>query len=70
MPESYVIEVAGDAAGIVVREPGDRWFLFHAAQRRFGRLDGLVVSGPREAERALRKFLAQRPATAIAGLPA
>ena len=64
MLESYIVEVAGHTAGIVVREPSERWFSFHAAQRRFGRFEGLTFTGPRDAERVLRRQLAQRPASA------
>jgi hypothetical protein len=69
MTESYVIEVAGFTAGIVVREPGQRRFSFHAAERRFGRFDGQSFAGPREAERVLRqRASAGRHASDIARL--
>jgi hypothetical protein len=60
MSESWIIEIAGDTAGIVVREAGERWFAFHAAHSRFGRFNGLTFTNPREAERSLRAHLAQR----------
>ena len=38
MPQSYIIEVSSQAAGIVVRNP--EGFVFFAASHRFNRLDG------------------------------
>jgi hypothetical protein len=50
MPQSYVIEVSSQAAGIVVRNP--EGFVFFAATHRFNRLDGQLFRTAREAERA------------------
>ncbi|MDQ0394197.1 hypothetical protein [Labrys monachus] len=58
--ESYVIEIAGSAVGIVVREAQARRFAFHAASRRFGRYNGMTFAGPRDAERYLSGQLARR----------
>jgi len=60
MPESWIIEIGGDTAGIVVREAGERWFAFHAAHSRYGRFNGLTFTGPREAERSLRAQIVKR----------
>ena len=60
MSESWIIEIGGDTAGIVVRQAGERWFAFHAAHSLYGRFNGLTLTGPRDAERSLRAQLAQR----------
>lgn len=65
MSESWIIEIGGDTAGIVVRQPGERWFAFHSANDRFGRFNGLTFTGPRDAERTLRaKTLARAQVSA------
>ncbi len=50
MPQTYIIEVSSQAAGIVVRNP--EGFVFFAASHRFNRLDGQLFRSAREAERA------------------
>jgi hypothetical protein len=50
VPQTYVIEVSSQAAGIVVRNP--EGFIFFAATHRFNRLDGQLFRSAREAERA------------------
>ena len=54
MPQTYVIEVSSQAAGIVVRNP--EGFIFFAATHRFNRLDGQLFRNAREAERAARRL--------------
>ena len=56
MPQSYIIEVGSQPAGIVVRNPGG--FVFIAASRRFRRLAGPFFRNAREAERAARRIVA------------
>lgn len=58
--ESYVIEIAGAAVGIVVREAQARRFAFHSASRRFTRYEGMTFNGPRDAERYLSGQVARR----------
>jgi len=60
MSESYIIEIAGAAVGIVVREAQYRRFTFHTASRRFHRYDGMAFAGPRDAERYLSAQIARR----------
>ena len=60
MSERYIVEFAGRAAGIVVREEGKRLFAFHAAEERFHRFQGLNFTGPRDAERTLARHLGRR----------
>jgi hypothetical protein len=50
MPQTYIIEVSSQAAGIVVRNP--EGFVVFAASHRFNRLDGQLFRNAREAERA------------------
>jgi len=50
MSDTYIIEVASQAAGIVVRDPGG--YRFFAASHRFNRLEGQLFRNAREAERA------------------
>jgi len=50
MSETYIIEVASQAAGIVVRTKDG--FCFFAATRRFHALEGRTFHNAREAERA------------------
>jgi hypothetical protein len=54
MPQTYIIEVASQAAGIVVRNP--EGFVFFAASHRFDRLDGQLFRTAREAERAATRL--------------
>jgi hypothetical protein len=50
MSDTYIIEVASQAAGIVVRNPDG--YRFFAASRRFNALEGQLFRNAREAERA------------------
>jgi hypothetical protein len=50
MSETYIIEVASQAAGIVVRTPDG--YRFFAAGDRFMPLEGQLFRNAREAERA------------------
>jgi hypothetical protein len=50
MSDTYIIEVASQAAGIVVRTP--EGYRFFAATQRFMRLEGELFRNAREAERA------------------
>lgn len=52
MSDAYVIEVADETAGIVVRLESETSFRFHASSPRFFPLDGKIFSAPRDAERA------------------
>jgi hypothetical protein len=52
--ETYIIEVGGQAAGIVVRNPGG--FCFFAANPQFLALEGQLFRNAREAERAARRL--------------
>lgn len=57
MSKSYVIEVGDDQAGLIVREEGEREYLFHAALDAYSALEGRRFANP---------FLAERAATAHA----
>ncbi|HVX75653.1 MAG TPA: hypothetical protein VHB49_05980 [Bradyrhizobium sp.] len=54
MSETYIIEVASQPAGIVVRN--DEGYRFFAASHRFNRMEGQVFRNAREAERAARRL--------------
>ncbi len=54
MPQTYIIEVSSQAAGIVVRNP--EGFVFFAASHRFNRMDGKLFRSAREAERAAARL--------------
>ena len=55
MPDTYIIEVGSQAAGIVVRNP--EGFRFFAATPRFNRLEGQLFRNAREAERAATRLV-------------
>ena len=55
MSETYIIEVASQPAGIVVKNP--EGYRFFAASHRFNRLEGQVFRNAREAERAARRLV-------------
>ncbi|HML30452.1 MAG TPA: hypothetical protein PKE16_16770 [Hyphomicrobium sp.] len=57
MSKSYVIEVGDDQAGLIIREDGEREFLFHAALDAYSALEG---------RRFANAFLAERAAVAHA----
>ena len=52
MSDTYIIEVASQAAGIVVRNPDG--YRFFAATHRFNSLEGQLFRNAREAERTAR----------------
>jgi hypothetical protein len=54
MSDTYIIEVASQAAGIVVRNPGG--YVFFAATHRFNPMEGQLFRNAREAERAARRL--------------
>ena len=62
MSDAYVIELQGNAVGIIVRrsenEPAYR---FMAAVHGFNSLEGAEFSGPFQAERAARKLWREKP---------
>ena len=55
MPDSYIIEVNSQTAGIVVRNP--EGYRFFASSHRFNRLEGRIFRNAREAERAARRLV-------------
>ena len=54
MSDTYIIEVASQPAGIVVRNP--EGYRFFAASHRFNRMEGQIFRNAREAERAARRL--------------
>ena len=54
MPESFIIEISSQPAGIVVRNA--EGYVFFAASRNFYRLDGQLFRNAREAERAAARL--------------
>jgi hypothetical protein len=52
MSDAYIIEIADETAGIVVRQQSDKGYRFHAALPKYFPLDGHVFAAPRDAERA------------------
>jgi len=55
MPDSYIIEVNSQAAGIVVRNA--EGYRFFASSHRFDRLEGRLFRNAGEAERAACRLL-------------
>jgi hypothetical protein len=55
MPDTYIIEVASQAAGIVVRDQDG--YRFFAATHRFNPLEGQLFRNAREAEVAARRLM-------------
>ncbi len=53
MSDAFVIEVADETAGIVVRLDNEKSYRFHAALPRYFPLDGKSFATPRDAERAV-----------------
>lgn len=60
MSDVYVIEVGGDAVGIVARDEDGKSFRFHAAVPRAFGLDGRRFATPDDAHTAIRKALNTR----------
>lgn len=52
MSDAFIIEVADETAGIVVRQNSEKSYRFHASLPRYYPLDGKVFAAPRDAERA------------------
>jgi hypothetical protein len=55
MSDTFIIEVASQAAGIVVRDPDG--YRFFAATHRFNPLEGQLFRNAREAELAARRLM-------------
>jgi hypothetical protein len=55
MPESFIIELQSQVAGIVVREGGA--FRFYAATRAFNLLEGRLFNTPRDAQKAVESTI-------------
>ncbi len=63
MFDNYIIEIDDKAAGILVKS--GRAFVFHALERTFAALEGMLFSDAISAERAARK-VRRNPAGAMA----
>lgn len=59
MANAVLIEVDGDAAGVLLAERGR--FRFRAARRPFYALEGKLFGTPWQAERAAARLLAELP---------
>jgi hypothetical protein len=57
MSHAYIIEVAGQTAGIIAADT--RGFRFHVSNTAFQPLEGRAFSTPQAAERAARALLRQ-----------
>jgi hypothetical protein len=65
MHNAYIVQVAGQTAGIIVRDHDQDAFNFFAATHVFNALEGRQFAEPLAAERAARQLIAQRdPASA------
>ncbi|MFT3732395.1 MAG: hypothetical protein QM780_13420 [Hyphomicrobium sp.] len=60
MSKSYVIEVGDDQAGLIIREEGERDYLFHAALDTYNALEGRRFANALLAERAAAAHLSSR----------
>jgi len=60
MPDAYIVQVAGQTAGIVVRERNEGAFSFFASLHAFDILEGRQFAEPLAAERAVRRLIAAR----------
>jgi hypothetical protein len=70
MSDVYLIEVGGQAVGIVARDEDGKSYRFHAAVPRAYGLDGRVFRTPDDAQQAARKALADTPRLSTDGLSA
>jgi hypothetical protein len=62
MSDAYVIELQGNAVGIIVRHPqDDSAYRFLSALHGFNSLEGLEFAGPFQAEKAARKLWREQP---------
>lgn len=59
MPEAYIIEINDYTAGIVTKDK--RGFRFFSSERLFDSLEGREFRSARDAERAARALLSERP---------
>jgi hypothetical protein len=66
MSHAYVIEVRSQTAGIIVRDGRD--YCFFAATQAFNALEGHTFASPKEAEKAVFRYAAERR-TGIGNLP-
>ena len=58
MSDAYIIEVQGNAVGIIVRNHrNEPVYRFLSALRGFNSLEGMEFAGPLQAESAARKLL-------------
>ena len=62
MSDAYVIELQGNAVGIIVRQDRDEpAYRFLAALHGFDSLEGLEFAGPFQAEKAAMKLWREKP---------
>ena len=62
MSDAYVIELQGNAVGIIVRRNAEESaYRFMAALHGFNCLEGREFTGPFQAEKAARKLWRERP---------
>lgn len=59
MTEAYIIEINDRTAGIVKKDK--RCFRFFSSEHLFDGLEGREFRSPRDAERAARALLSERP---------
>lgn len=60
MSDAYIIEIADETAGIVVRQQSETGYRFHAALPKYYPLDGRIFAGPRDAERAANAHFSRK----------
>jgi len=60
MSDAYIVQVAGQTAGIVVRDRDEEAFNFFASMRAFDSLEGRQFAEPFAAELAVRRLMAAR----------
>jgi hypothetical protein len=62
MSDAYVIELNGDAVGLIVRNHNNESsYKFLSALNAFNSLEGLEFPGPLQAESAARRILRNNP---------
>ena len=62
MSDAYVIELQGQAVGIIVRKHCNApAYRFLSALQGFNSLEGMEFAGPLQAESAARKLLREKP---------
>jgi hypothetical protein len=62
MSDAYVIELQGNAVGIIVRQrQNEQAYRFLSALHGFNSLEGLEFTGPFQAEKAARQLWRQQP---------